>query len=256
MERSIYLAANKQATEEFDPEGDSALVLAGRGWHAGVIGIVASRLAEKFHRPVVLIALDQLGIKPGVGSARSVPGFDLHAALAACDEHLVSHGGHAAAAGLKVDEARLDAFRAQFCEVASGEIQDTAKVAELRIDAEVSFSALTNAAVNDIERLAPFGHSNPRPLLCASNVTLSEPPRAVGGGGRHLSLRLEQHGVQLKGIAFGGAEWADELAAAEGPIAVAFRPFVNQFRGRRTVELQVCDWQPAAALQANPPLCV
>ena len=80
-ERSIYLAANKQIQEQFDPEADAALVLAGRGWHAGVIGIVAGRLAEKYHRPVVLIALDELGVKPGIGSARSVPGFDLHAAL-------------------------------------------------------------------------------------------------------------------------------------------------------------------------------
>lgn len=78
LERSIYLAANKQATEQFDPDGDSALVLADRGWHPGVIGIVASRLAEKFHRPVVLVAFDSLGLKPGVGSARSVPGFNLH----------------------------------------------------------------------------------------------------------------------------------------------------------------------------------
>ena len=81
LERSIYLAANKQAKEQFDPEDDAALVLADHGWHAGVIGIVAGRLAEKYHRPVVLIAWDALGVKPGLGSARSVPGFNLHAAL-------------------------------------------------------------------------------------------------------------------------------------------------------------------------------
>ncbi len=95
---------------QFDVDGDPALVLAGRGWHPGVIGIVAGRLAEKFHRPVVLIAFDELGVKPGVGSARSIPGFDLHAGLATCSEHLVSHGGHAAAAGLKIAEDRVEAF--------------------------------------------------------------------------------------------------------------------------------------------------
>jgi single-stranded-DNA-specific exonuclease len=251
LERSIYLAANKQATEQFDPAADGALVLSARGWHAGVIGIVASRLAEKFHRPVVLIAFDPLGIKPGVGSARSVPGFDLHAALASCAEHLVSHGGHAAAAGLKIEESKLDVFRDQFCEHVAGEISHADRQAELRIDAEVSFGELSSAAVADIERLAPFGHSNPRPLLCTSNVTLVGLPKRIGKSERHLSLRLEQHGVQLRAVAFGGGEWEGPLAVTGGPIAVAFRPFVNHFRGRKSVELQVCDWQPSAALAAS-----
>ncbi len=156
LERSIYLAAHKQAVERFDPEGDSALVLAERGWHAGVIGIVAARLAEKFHRPVVLIAFDALGLKPGIGSARTAGGFDLHAALAVCGEHLLSHGGHAAAAGLKIEEAQLDAFREQFCEFAAAELSASSRVAELRIDAEVPFSALTSGAVGEIERLGPL----------------------------------------------------------------------------------------------------
>jgi single-stranded-DNA-specific exonuclease len=216
-----------------------------------VVGIVAARLAEKFHRPVVLVALDPLGIKPGIGSARSAGGFNLHRALGTCSEHLVSHGGHAAAAGLKIEEGRLEAFRGAFCEVAAAEMSGQAREGELRIDAEVPFSALTAAAVAEIERLAPFGHSNPRPLLCTSDVQLSAPPKAVGGGGRHLSLRLAQHGVQLKAIAFGGGEWAESLLQSAGPIAVAFRPFVNQFRGRRSIELEVCDWQPAAAPAAE-----
>jgi single-stranded-DNA-specific exonuclease len=251
LERSIYLAANKQANEQFDPAGDAALVLADRGWHPGVIGIVAARLAEKFHRPVVLIAFDPLGIKPGIGSARSVPGFNLHKALAACTEHLVSHGGHAAAAGLKIEPANLEAFRDQFCEQVSCEMSDSSRVAELRIDAEVPFSALTAAAVADIERLAPFGHSNPRPMLCTTGVMLSEPPKRIGSGERHLSLRLVQHGMQLRAIAFGGADWAEPLAEAGGPIAVAFRPMINHFRGHKSVELQVCDWQLAAAVPKN-----
>ena len=115
LERSIYLSANKQAKEQFDPETDAALVLADRGWHAGVIGIVASRLVDKYHRPVVLLSLDELSVAPAVGSARSVPGFDLHQGLVHCAEHLLSYGGHAAAAGLKISEDRIDAFRADFC---------------------------------------------------------------------------------------------------------------------------------------------
>lgn len=251
LERSIYLAANKQAQEQFDAEGDAALVLADRGWHAGVIGIVAGRLAEKYHRPVVLVSFDELGLKPGVGSARSVPGFNLHEALAACSQHLISHGGHAAAAGLKIEESRLEHFRADFCEQAAGAIAHEQRVAELWIDAEVGFGELTLPVVSDLEKLAPFGNSNPRPLLCASGITLAGPPQKIGGGGRHLALKLSQNGLAIRGVAFGGGDWADELAAVEGPLSLAFRPVINEFRGRRSVELQIADWQagqPAAAL--------
>jgi single-stranded-DNA-specific exonuclease len=253
LERSVYLAANKQAQDDCDPEQDAALVLAGRGWHPGVIGIVAGRLAEKFHRPVVLISLDDLGVKPGVGSARSVAGFDLYAALGACSEDLVSHGGHAAAAGLKIAEDRLSIFRANFCEYVASAISPTARIAEVRIDAEVPFSALSLSAVEQLEHLAPFGHANPRPMLCAADVTLAEPPRRIGGGERHLSLRLVQHGIPLRGVAFGGGEWLAELSAAAGPISVAFRPVINEYRGRRNVELHVCDWRLGQQLAAVGP---
>jgi single-stranded-DNA-specific exonuclease len=251
LERSIYLAANKQATEQFDAQSDAALVLAERGWHPGVIGIVAGRLAEKFNRPVVLVAFDPLGTKPGVGSARSVPGFNLVGALAECSEHLLGYGGHAAAAGLKIDESKLDDFRDEFCKRAALEMPSAAGLAELRIDAEVTFSALSTAAVEQLERLSPFGHANPRPVLCASNVTLCEPPKRIGGGGRHLSLWLVQHGVRLRAVAFGCGDWETDLVAASGPIAVAFRPQINHFRGRRSVELHLCDWQAASVPSAR-----
>ncbi len=243
LERVTYRAANKQAKQQFDPIGDSALVLADRGWHQGVIGIVAGRLAEKHHRPVVLISWHKLGIKPGVGSARSVPGFNLHAALEACDEYLLSHGGHVAAAGLKIEEDQLDAFRAAFCEIAAEEIAEDRRTAELAVDAEAPLGAFTLETVGQIERLAPFGQSNARPLLCTTDVTLAEPPRTIGSGGHHLSLKLCQHGVTLRAVAFGAAEWADDLAALDRPFDAAFRPVINTFRGRRNVELHLVDWR-------------
>jgi len=244
LERSIQLAAGKLIKEQQESSDPPALVLAERGWHAGIIGIVAGRLAEKHHRPVVLVAWDQLGIKPGVGSARSVPGFNLHAALAACSHHLVTHGGHAAAAGLKIEEQNIDAFRLEFCEHVAGELQDCATQPELRIDAEVPFSAFTLATVEQIDQLAPFGQGNSRPLLCTTEVTLMEPPRAIGGGNRHLALKLAQHGVAFRAVAFGGGEWLETLSAHQGPLDVAFHPVINEFRGRRNVELQVVDWRP------------
>jgi single-stranded-DNA-specific exonuclease len=243
LERSILLAAGKQAKEQFNPDEDSALVLAERNWHPGVIGIVAGRLAEKHHRPVVLISWDQLGVRPGIGSARSVPGFNLHAALAACDQYLVSHGGHAAAAGLKIAEDQIDGFRAAFCEVAAEQISEQHRVAELLIDAEAPLSALTLDTVRHIERLAPFGHGNQRPVVCSTGVTLTEPPKTIGSGGHHLSMKLEQHGISFRAVAFGGGEWSKELAELNAPIDVAFRPVINNFRGRQSVELHVVDWK-------------
>ncbi|MEN6450765.1 MAG: single-stranded-DNA-specific exonuclease RecJ [Thermoguttaceae bacterium] len=243
IERSIQLAASKQAKELFDPVDDAALVLADHGWHPGVIGIVAGRLADRFHRPVVMISWDKAGMRPGVGSARSVPGFDLHAALADCGDFLVTHGGHAAAAGLRIEEPQLAGFRAAFCEVAASRIPEDERVAELFIDVEAPLSAFTLDAVRQLERLSPFGHGNARPLLCTTGVTLSGPPKPLGASGHHLALNLAQHGVTLRAVAFGGGEWADELAAVEGPLDVAFRPVINAFRGRQSVELHLVDWR-------------
>ncbi|MCC7085353.1 MAG: single-stranded-DNA-specific exonuclease RecJ [Pirellulales bacterium] len=242
LERSIFLAANKQVQERFDAEGDSALVLAAQGWHPGVIGIVAGRLAEKYHRPVALIAQDEIGVKPGIGSVRSVPGFSVHEALAACTHLLISHGGHAAAGGLKIEDQHVAAFREEFCEVAAKQLRKEHRTAELWIDGETLLASLTLRAVEQIEQLAPFGQGNHRPLLCASNVRLAEPPKRIGTSGRHLSLRLEQHGAKLRGVAFGNGDWADELADVSGPLNIAFKPVINNFNGRRSVELHVCDW--------------
>jgi single-stranded-DNA-specific exonuclease len=243
LERSIYLAANQQIKERFDPQAEAALVLADRGWHQGVIGIVAGRLAEKYHRPVIMISLDELGSKPGTGSARGVPGLDLYQSLSACRDFLVAHGGHAAAAGLRIDEAQVDAFRTHFCAHVEQELDETARVAELTIDAEASLPELTLKAVEDMERLAPFGQGNPRPLLCASAVRLIEAPRAMGKGERHLSVRVGQHGRQFRALAFNRAEWIEELAACDGELDIAFRPVINEFRGHRSVELHLADWR-------------
>jgi single-stranded-DNA-specific exonuclease len=243
LERSVYRAANKLAKELGDPHELPALVLAGRGWHAGVIGIVAGRLAEHYHRPVVLISLDEMGCKPGMGSGRSVPGFHLHGALAACGCHLLGHGGHAAAAGLTIDERAIDAFRIDFCAHAESCISAEDRVAELFVDAEAPFTVLTHQTVRQIETLAPFGHGNQRPVLCTTNVRLAEPPKRIGTNGHHLALRLEQHGVAIRAVAFGGGDWEADLISANGPLAIAFKPKINHWRGRQTVEMELSDWR-------------
>ncbi len=250
VERSIYLAANKQIKDNFDPENESAFVLAGEGWHAGVIGIVAGRLAEKYHRPVVLIALDGTGNRPGMGSARTACGVNLHESLAQCGDLLLSHGGHAAAAGLRIDPAHVDTFRAAFCKCAEAKVKPEDLIAVLRIDAEAPLSQLTLRTVQQMEQLAPFGEGNPRPVLCASGVRLAEPPRHMGKSDRHLSVRVVQHNVSLRAIAFGRGDWLEALTKLDCPIDVAYRPVINEFRGRRSVEIQIVDWRLAENMVA------
>ena len=127
-------------------------------------------------------------------------------------------------------------------------------IAELSIDAEVFLSELTLSTVEQIERLAPFGQSNPRPCCARRMSRLAEPPKRMGGGDRHLSLKIAQHKTSLRGVAFGGGDWADELARTPGPLSIAFRPVINEFRGRRSVELHVADRRVAARQEAATPL--
>lgn len=246
LEKGILSAAGKQIKERFDPERDPALVLDGDGWHPGVIGIVAGRLADKYQLPVVVIGWDEAGLKPGIGSARSGGAVELHRALAACHEHLIAHGGHAAAAGLRIDPPHVERFRQQFCEFVASEVAEQQRVAEIVIDAEAIFSQLTQRTVQHIEMLAPFGQGNPRPILCARDVQLAAPPRTMGGGDRHLSLRLAQHRVALRAVAFGQSQWAAELEQLQQqPVDIAFSPVINEFRGMRSVEIHLIDWRPA-----------
>lgn len=243
LERRIYRAAGALATEQFDPEGDPALVLAAEDWHVGVIGIVAGRLAEKYHRPVVLISHDPLTQRPSTGSARGTPGVNLHAALTACGEHLVGYGGHAAAAGLTIEADNVDAFRAAFCEHVAAATSRRACEAELTIDAEAPLASLTHQIVRQMESLAPFGAGNHRPLLCTRGVRIDGEVKRIGGGGRHLSLSVCQNGKKIRAVAFGGGDWEKDLAGIDRPISIAFRPVINNFRGRSNVEMQLADWR-------------
>ena len=252
LERSIVIAATKQAKEQFDIENDSAFVLAGAGWHLGVIGVVASRLSEKFHRPVVIIGMDSTGQKPATGSARSQGIIDLHAALQDCREHLLNCGGHAAAAGLRIDERNIAPFRHAFCEVVSSHLKGQKPVASLNIDAEATFKQMNLNTVSTIEKLAPFGAANSRPILVASNVELADPAKAMGSGERHMSVKLVQYGASMRAVAFGQAEWIEPLNNHRGQIDVAFRPNINEFNGMRRVELQLLDWR-VAKIPVNPP---
>lgn len=255
LEQSVYIAASKQIKEQCDLESEPALVLAGAGWHAGVIGIVAGRIAEKYQRPTVIIALDAIGQKPGVGSARSAGYIDLHHALEECRGYLVSCGGHAAAAGLRVEESNLAAFRQAFQEAVSEQLGNLQMIQEVHVDAQATLNQLDLATVLQIEQMAPFGSQNPRPLIAATRVKLPDAPKTMGQGDKHFSARFVQHGSSMRAVAFGQADWVsamsvhwnDENSESSETIDIVFRPVINDFNGMRKVEMHLVDWRPSPA---------
>ena len=211
-----------------------AYVVWGEGWHEGVIGIVASRLVERFGRPVVVIAGEGDRWK---GSGRSVPSFDLHAGLAACADHLERFGGHRAAAGLTIRPDQLEAFAEAFAVHADAELVDDDLVPVTRIDAIVPAAALTLALARELEQLSPFGLGNPDVTLLVAAC------EAVGastvGEGKHLRFRVRQHGRDAgSAIAFGlGAQL--ERLQAESRFDVAFRLKQNRWNGTVAPQLVV-----------------
>jgi single-stranded-DNA-specific exonuclease len=232
-------------------DGLSAVVLAHADWHPGVVGIVAGRLVEHLGKPVVLFALKD-GAEVVTGSGRSIPGFELHEALKACDDLLAGHGGHAMAVGAKIRPADIDAFRRRFQEYAARHFPCGAPPAPcLRLDAEVPLSALTPGLLRDLDRLEPYGADNPRPRFLAGGLEIVGEPRRIGKDERHLNFRVKQGGTSIRAVAWGMGERLDELVSADRKCCVAFTPRVNEWQGHRTIEMEVTDFQPGAVAKLD-----
>lgn len=242
IERRILAQALEQL-EHNDLANTPAIVLASADWHAGVIGIVAGRLVDRCSRPVLLIAL-RPETEIGQGSGRSVPGFPLHEALAACGDGLLSHGGHAAAVGFKIPQALIEPFRARFHAYAAQHFQTRPHASCLAIDTEVPLGALTPRLVDSLGQLEPYGAGNPRPLFLAGPLQIVGGLRMVGGGDRHISFRVRQQSTEIRAIAFNMADRAEELMSSEGWCSLVFTPSINDWQGRRSVQLEVRDFQP------------
>jgi single-stranded-DNA-specific exonuclease len=220
--------------------GERGAIVVGReGWHPGVIGIVAGRLAETYHRPAVVVAL---GDALAQGSARSVPGTDLYEAIKACSEGLLGFGGHPAAAGLKLPGTLFPIFAERFDRHCRDALTPEQRQRVLTIDAEVPLGVLTTRVVEEVEALEPHGVGNPRPLLVANRVRLVGAPRVVGDRKNHVQLRVSQGDLVLKAIAWNMAERCKALAA-DTVCSLAFHPSINEWNGRREVQLEVRDFQ-------------
>lgn len=223
---------------EQNPElaGRDVLVLASANWHPGVIGIVASRLVDRFYKPVLLIACDN-GL--GKGSARSISGFHLYNALEYCAGCLAGYGGHAMAAGFSLQVEQIDALREQINIYAAAHLSEADTEPVMELDALVSLQDVTYELINEIERLAPYGHGNPGPLFALQQAKVVN-CRGVGKNNAHLKMLLSEQNVAIDGIGFNLGQFAGELAAAR-EVSVAFTPSVNTWQGRQTLQVKVQD---------------
>lgn len=236
-EREIAGEAEQMVLDRgFDAEDSRAIVVGKEGWHPGVIGIVASRLVERFGRPVIMLNFDNGTAK---GSARSVEGVSIHDALCACEKHLSRFGGHAMAAGMTLPTEAVDTFRDDLVAFVNDRLSPEQLVPLLDIDAEITLPECTLELFEQLQQLAPFGRSNPSPRLVLREASLDH-AKPIGKQGRHLHLQLRQNGQVLRAVAFGFGELAEELPPG-ATLDVVFEPKLSTWRGQRRVELHVKD---------------
>jgi single-stranded-DNA-specific exonuclease len=244
IEGEILTDARSRVESEYDAGHPGALVMGDKEWHPGVIGIVASRLVERYHRPAVLVAFDG---DIGRGSCRTIPALELPAALSRCSEHLVSFGGHAAAAGLTVRAGRFDAFREAFDEVVRGMLEREDLVRKLRIDVMAPLSAVSPEVVRDIDRLAPFGEGNPRPVFATRGARVAGRVRRMGGEGQHLSFLVSDGVATHRAIGFGMGPLAGSVEKSVRGVDIAYTPRFDTWRRDGSLELGLSDVSPSQA---------
>ncbi len=240
VEKKIMSEAEEELARTFDPGRDAAIVVGARDWHPGVLGIVASRLARKYHRPAVVVGFDSSGL--GKGSGRSIEGFSLVEALGRCEKWLEKFGGHEMAAGLTVREGNFPGFGDAFREIARELLSDERLQPRLYLDHELAFSELNGDLLRWHQALQPFGNGNLQPLFFARGVEPTVPPQILKE--RHLVLRLRQKGDFRRAIFFDGAL----SALPSTPWDMAFRLSADEYEGETRLQIQV------EALRASAPL--
>jgi single-stranded-DNA-specific exonuclease len=245
-EAEIFAAARKIVQTDPEVGARSVLVVAGDGWHRGVIGIVASKLVEAFHRPAIVLSVEG---DIAHGSCRSIPCFDMLGALERCASLFVRFGGHRQAAGLAMDAARIRALRHAVNAVADELIGIEDLIPRLRIDAPLSFGAISAGVASSVASLAPFGAGNPKPVFAAQGVEIVDGPRVLKD--RHLKFALKQQGRIFRAIAWRAAERQEYLAQHRHALDVAFSLDENQYNGETYVELTLADIRRAEG-QAEP----
>ena len=243
VESEIYRQAVSMLPMGKPPE---AIVLADESWHQGVVGIVASRIAEEYACPTFLICLDG---EHGKASSRSHGGFNLFASLSALSPLLESYGGHELAAGFTISRANIPEFRRQICALAAQYYTDDVPRTVLDVDCAVSPELLTLHNVDSLQMLEPCGNGCPKPVLMMKNLTIDR--ISMVGGGRHMRLRLCSGHTYLNAIYFSANPQTVSIQPGD-LVDVAFTPQVNEFRGTRTVQMNVIDIRPSCNAECLP----
>ncbi len=236
IERTIVEEAIATVRAKFNPETDFVIVEGQPLWHIGVVGIVASRVLQQFYRPTIILGGDGTDWR---GSGRSIVGFDLAAALRECQELLLRQGGHAMAAGLSLRSTNLDSFRTRINGLAKSTIKPDELHPLLRLDAEVGLEELTFISVCGLDRFKPLGQGNPPIHFLARNVTHQRPLQRVGAEKQHVKMWVTDGATTHEALWWG----AGEESLPVGRFDLAFVPQINDFEGRRNVQLKVLDWK-------------
>ena len=243
VESEIYQQAVSMLPGGKPPE---AIVLADESWHQGVVGIVASRIAEEYACPAFLICLDG---DHGKASSRSHGGFNLFASLTALSPLLESYGGHELAAGFTISRENIPEFRRQVCELAASYYQDDVPRTSLDIDCAISPELLTISGIDSLRILEPCGNGCPKPVLAMNNLTIER--ITMVGGGRHMRLRLRGGRQSFNAIYFSATPQTASIVAGD-VVDVAFNPQINEYRGERTVQMNILDIRPSCRAECSP----
>ncbi len=243
QEQEAAMLADARRVIDGDPEigAQNLLVVAGEGWHRGVIGIVASKLVDAYSKPAVVLSIEN-GIAHG--SARSIAAFDLLGALESCADVFIRFGGHRQAAGLTIESARIPELRRRLTSVANERLGPEDLVPRLRIDAPLGLREICGEVIEGLSRLGPFGAANPKPVFRAAPVELIQPARRLKE--RHLSLMLRQQGRSFRAIAWRAVEREEFLNANRFGFELAYSLDQGEFQGEKTTELTVADVRSAA----------
>lgn len=228
-----------QMLENIDMDKEKCIILMSPQWHPGVIGIVASRLVEKYYRPTIILTLTNGTLK---GSGRSIPGFHLYNALSQCQDLLINFGGHSQAAGLSLSQENLEGFREKMSQLASSILKEEDLIPALSLDGEINLQEADFELLNEIAQLEPFGASNPEPLLVYRRGEIKD-YRQVGNDGAHLKLNIKAGNSYWNGIGFNLASHI-EIAASQDPVDLAFALEKNCWQGRTELQLVLKDLKP------------
>ncbi|MBP7950185.1 MAG: single-stranded-DNA-specific exonuclease RecJ [Verrucomicrobiales bacterium] len=245
LEHRIQIEAQEAAEELISRSDPAGLVIGAPGWHPGVVGIVASRLVKKFHRPVFVIAFDESGM--GKGSGRSVDGISLVAAIQQCRDLLTGGGGHEMAAGLSIHCSNLEAFQEKFANVIARQALDGQLEPKLHMDAETRLRELDLDFLDSYDQLQPFGSGNPQPMFLARNVQPAVEPKLLKE--KHIKFDFYQDGVTRSGVWFNGVRENGTLELPRPPWDIAFLVDRNTFRGTTSVQMLVQALRSAAPIQ-------